>query len=104
MSIFEYKIENVKFGADNLPPEPPSGIMWVFYEGNEVWAVNFMCPCGCGSQTYTPIRKRKHGPAWNFKEDKDGPTITPSIRFIGGCKAHFNITNGKTVFHGDSGQ
>ena len=85
---------------------PAPGEMWVFVIGGRVQAVDFLCPCGCGSECYTPVAE---GPApgnrvWGFGRGPNGVTLSPSIRYTGGCKAHFNITDGKAVMHGDSGR
>lgn len=104
MKIDSYVEKRVEFGKVDEKLEP--GVMLVMVEGDVVQAVDFLCPCGCGAECYTPIvgpeRPRKSNrPIWDYAP---GPTLSPSIRFTGGCKAHFNITNGKTVWHGDSGK
>ena len=91
-------------GAEILPGE-----MHVYLLAEEPQAVNFICPCGCGSHCYTPITtkaRQRDGqrPMWDFSHGPNGPTLTPSIRWTGGCKAHFNITDGKVITHGDSGK
>lgn len=101
--IAEYREERHPFGTDNLPPKPEPGVMWVFVEEGEPVAVDFLCPCGCGSSCYTPLRLN-HPHHWNYAKGTNGPTLAPSIRYTGGCKAHFNITDGKTIIHGDSGK
>ncbi len=76
----------------------------IFIIDGKLEAVNFLCPCGCGSECYTPVvyKGQPHGEkVWEYES---GPTITPSIRFLNGCKSHFNITNGKVIMHGDSGK
>lgn len=91
----------------NQDERVPPGEMWIFHhpDTGELEAVDFVCPCGCGSRCYTPVtpvdqpKQERH---WQF--DEATTTITPSIRYLSGCKAHFNITNGKTVMHGDSGR
>lgn len=102
----EYKEERREFGAAYPDAVPLPGVMWVYEHEGEVVAVNFLCPCGCGSECYTPVTDATKGRPkterhWLYSS---GPTLTPSIRYVGGCKAHFNITNGKTVMHGDSGK
>lgn len=82
-----------------------SGEMHVYLIGEVPEAVNFLCPCGCGNKTYTPVTvgvKEEH--SWLFSRGPNGPTLYPSIRWTGGCKAHFNITDGKVIVHGDSGK
>src|SRR4051794_400261 len=88
---------------DRIPP----GEMWVIKETDgAVHAVDFLCPCGCGSECYTPVcrpeDKKPNSRVWGF--DEATLTITPSIRYTGGCKAHFNVTNGRVVVHPDSGK
>lgn len=81
--------------------------MWVLVDGDGfVEAVTFQCPCGCGRECYTPVTDATRGQLkterhWLYSA---GPTLTPSIRYIGGRRAHFNITDGRAVIHGDSGQ
>lgn len=105
--ISSYVEERHELGEPGLPATPPSGVMWLFTEIGQpdpldakIVAVEFLCPCGCGSSCYTPL-EGPHPHCWSYSP---GPTLTPSIRFLGGCKAHFNITNGKTVIHADSGR
>lgn len=101
--ITEYREERHPFGADNLPLAPPPGVMWVFMENGVPVSVDFRCPCGCGSSCYTVLRGN-HPQRWDYSLGPNGPTLTPSIRYLGGCKAHFNITDGKVIMHGDSGK
>jgi hypothetical protein len=91
--------------ADKLKP----GVMWVISDEGGVCAVDFLCPCGCGSECYTPVTDATKGQPkterhWLYSRGLGGVTLSPSIRYTGGCKAHFNITDGKTVMHGDSGR
>lgn len=103
--IERYTEKRVEFGKADEKLEP--GVMLVMVENDVVQAVDFLCPCGCGSECYTPIlqpgqqRKKVQRPIWDYSP---GPTISPSIRFTGGCKAHFNITNGEVIVHSDSGR
>jgi hypothetical protein len=103
-AITEYREERHAFGEAGLPSHPPPGVMWVFMEGDTPVAVNFLCPCGCGAECYTPLEgPRPHKWAYS-KGPNGGPTLSPSIRYLGGCKAHFNIEDGKSIIHGDSGK
>ncbi len=85
----------------------PPGEIWIFHhpDDGKLEAVDFICPCGCGNHVWTPVTpmsepKQEHH--WQF--DEKTTTVFPSIRWLSGCKAHFNITNGKVVWHGDSGK
>lgn len=100
--ITEYREERHSFGVAGLPPFPEPGVMWVFMDGEDPVSVDFLCPCGCGRTCYTPLGLK--GPRWSYSQDLNGPTLTPSIRYLSGCKTHFNITDGKVIIHPDSGQ
>lgn len=102
--ITSYVEKRVEFGKVDEQLEP--GVMLVMVTGDVVEAVDFLCPRGCGSECYTPIvgpERPRDGnrPIWDYEP---GPTLKPSIRFTGGCKAHFYITNGKVILCSDSGK
>lgn len=81
------------------------GEMHVYLENEIAQGVNFLCPCGCGHETYTPVTQDEKEPHhWQFSRGPNGPTLSPSIRWLSGCKVHFNITDGKVIIHGDSGK
>lgn len=106
--ITEYRDESHTFGS--VPQDaPPDGVIWIISDDNGICAVNFRCPCGCGSECYTPVTDATKGQPkterhWLFARGPNGVTLSPSIRYTGGCKAHFNITDGKVILHGDSGK
>lgn len=102
--ILEYETVEYRWGDDRGKPLP--GVMQVVKQGDKVRMVDFLCPCGCGHTVPTFVTedpKQENDNRWIFT-DIDGPTLYPSIRWEGGCKAHFWIKNGKTEFCGDSGQ
>ena len=77
------------------------GIIEVYYYQGEVEGIAFICPCGCGRAVWIPIHnpvKKEHH--WQYRN----LTLTPSVRWLSGCKAHFNITDGAVVWHTDSGK
>lgn len=89
------------------PLEP--GVMRVLYVDSIPEMCEYLCPCGCGSPcpTYFPRGKRQRTPErhlWDFSKGPNGPTLSPSVRHTAGCKAHYNITDGKVIFHSDSGK
>lgn len=108
--ILEY-VEVVK-SFPHTDGSPIGNEFWVLLSNDGVEAVTFRCPCGCGCgrECYTPVTDATKGQPktdrhWLFSRGPDGrPTLSPSIRYTGGCKAHFNITELKTVMHGDSGR
>lgn len=114
LRLFSYREEWHLFGGPD-PGIPAPGVMFVFYEpgknmdGSEKrtpQGVDFLCPCGCGYTMDIPVvtpelEGRDNPHHWRYSS---GPTLTPSLRQRGGCKSHFNITDGKVIWHGDSGQ
>lgn len=55
----------------------------------------FLCPCGCGAHAGIAVRPESGGgPVWQWDGDFENPTITPSIRRIGGCEWHGYLTGG----------
>lgn len=97
-------------GAPNRGGPTTPEEFWVFAEDDgSVSAVTFRCPCGCGSECYTPVTDATKGQPkterhWLYSRGPNGATLSPSIRYTSGCKAHFNITDGRAEFHGDSGK
>lgn len=68
-------------------------------------ALYFLCPCK-GHHLCLPLQSSDHKVKWTHAggEFFDSVTITPSVRVLDGCKAHFNITDGKIMLHQDNGQ
>lgn len=95
-----------KWGDDR--PKPIAGEMQVIVQRDEVVAVDFLCPCGCGHSCFTPIvssmYKRGENPAcWDYHTA--GRMISPSVRWLSGCKAHFFIrADGIVEWCSDSGR
>lgn len=82
--------------------------LWLKEDGTPTFC-DFRCPCGCGAECQTYLANSGDswpppGQRWTYSKGLNGPTLTPSIRYLSGCKAHFNITDGKVVMHGDSGK
>lgn len=77
-----------------------------FPENDTPTFVGFDCPCGCGSPYVLQIRGMVQGDdrGWRFSVDDGVPTLTPSIRRVGSCAAHFFLRRGKVEFCGDSGR
>jgi hypothetical protein len=103
----------VRFDADpegcwNPPPLEP-GVMHVLYVNGIPTMCEYLCPCGCGAPcpTFFPTDKRKRGPErhlWDFSVGPNGPTLSPSVKHRGGCKSHYDISDGKVKMHADSGK
>ena len=106
--ILSYKTVRCVFGGPD-PGKPEPGIIQVFMEDGVPSMVDFLCPCGCGNTCPTHLtspgeEKKQNDRRWQFSEGPNGVTLSPSIRWLNGCKAHFHITDGQTKFAGDSGK
>jgi len=59
----------------------------------------FLCPCGCGEFAGigfdVPAAEGLNGPKWKWDGNDNAPTITPSIRRLGGCGWHGHLINGE---------
>lgn len=67
--------------------------------------LTFICPCGCGDVGGVAVGKDLNDrdgnhPVWQWDGNYEHPTITPSIRFLSGCKWHGMLTAG--VFKGQN--
>lgn len=105
--MIDHYIET-RYPSDAAPQRLPApDELWALMDKDgKVEAVEFLCPCGCGGGGYMPVNE---GPppgnrVWGYNKGPNGPTLTPSIRYLSGCKSHFNITDGKVIVHGDSGK
>jgi hypothetical protein len=113
-AITSYREERYEADADCCwPPSVKEpllpGVMRVLYFNGVADMVEYLCPCGCGCPhpTFMPTQERKRTPErhlWEYKLEQNGPTLTPSIRCLAGCKSHYNIEDGKVIMHGDSGK
>lgn len=102
--ITKYTTRRAEFGDDY--PDPTDNEMVVVYENGVPYMIDFLCPCGCGSKCpihLVPPGEQHKERRWEF--DAATLKLTPSVRFLSGCKAHFNIEDGGVVkMHDDSGK
>ncbi len=94
MKIDKYIFKEI---PDNeyVPAVYERGIVYVSrnYEG-----AAFVCPCGCESKIFIPVREEyEKGKYWQLKLNDN--SIEPSILQLNGCKSHFYIRNGLTEWH-----
>lgn len=97
--------------VEKWPSDMEPGVLYVDVRMGTPEVVYLLCPCGCGQGSLRlpvgdgvkPHRTAVTAHTWLYRSDKNGPTLEPSIRDVGGCKAHFNITDGQVVWHADSG-
>lgn len=62
-----------------------------------IGGLHFICPCGCGRESYLPARGRGHPREWDFSGPDDSLTVSPSVQQVGGCQWHGWLTAGEWV-------
>lgn len=75
------------------------GVITIMMEQDRIVCVNFLCPCGCGSECYTPIAPPQNNRRWDATLIDNKLTLSPSIQYTGGCKSHFNIEDNNVKWH-----
>ena len=110
--ITSYVEKTVSYGGADAR-DPVGNEMLVFLDdgtfGNPPGTpmmIDFRCPCGCNQKcpTHLITTERSSDRHWGFSRGPNGITLTPSIRYLNGCKTHFNVTDGRAIIHGDSGK
>ena len=67
------------------------------------WAL-FQCPCGCGDTIMLSLSAKRR-PSWTVCIDWLGrPSLSPSVRQIGGCYSHFWLKQGRLKWCADTGK
>ncbi|CQJ03924.1 DUF6527 family protein [Yersinia sp. 2544 StPb PI] len=84
--------------GDTPPLKLPLRNLVIAREDNEDWAVAFRCPCGCGKRLELLLIKEAK-PNWSINVDQRNiPTLTPSVWLQKDCKSHFWLRNGKIIW------
>lgn len=64
-------------------------------QSEEIAAIDYICPCGCGAHGCLPIKKGVKEPqSWLWDGNMEAPTLEPSILRKAGCKWHGYLRNG----------
>ena len=77
--------------------EPPEILrprtVYLLGEGEHIWSVAMLCPCGCGEQIQLSTVDGR--PRWSVEIECDGSvTLRPSVWRRVGCKSHFFLSSG----------
>ena len=75
----------------------PGDLFYTIDKEDKIVGFIEMCPCGCatiGAVTFDTGSLEQKSPKWKWNGNKEKPTVTPSIRRIGGCGWHGYLTNG----------
>ena len=79
---------------DELPTSLRPGTLYVCGEGEHLWSVSFLCPCGCEDAVHLSLH-RDGRPRWELSEHDDGSlSLRPSVWRRTGCRSHFVIERG----------
>jgi len=63
------------------------------------WSVALLCPCGCGEVIQLSLLP-DDSPSWTLGfDDKDLPTVSPSVWRTKGCRSHFFVRDGMIVWY-----
>lgn len=84
LPLMKFKTKYVHF----IPEALEVGILYV---SQEFETAAHVCPCGCRTKIRTPLGVTE----WRFIEEKNGPTLYPSIgNWQLACKSHYWIEDG----------
>jgi hypothetical protein len=84
--------------GDALPAVLPWRDLIVLSDGSEAWSVAMNCPCGCGQQLELPVLSDVT-PRWTLTTDeRNRPTLHPSVAMRDGCKSHFWVRRGRVFW------
>lgn len=79
--------------ADELPDSLPDLTLLVAREGETLWAAGMNCPCGCQKKLEMMLLPEVT-PRWDLSEDREGPSLHPSVWANSGCRSHFWLKGG----------
>ena len=74
-----------------IPEVKEEGFLYV---SKEFELAIHLCPCGCKDQAVTSIDEG----GWDYKEDGDLVTLSPSILNRGRCRSHYYLRENKIVW------
>lgn len=84
--------------GDALPPTLPWRDLVVLNDAEEPWSVAMNCPCGCGQRVELPVLPEVR-PRWTLTVDqRNRPTLHPSVAMRDGCRSHFWIRRGQVIW------
>jgi hypothetical protein len=80
--------------ADDLPDAPQEKTVYLVGEGEYLWFVAFLCPCGCEELVQLNLLPDAR-PRWTVVRNSNGTvTISPSVWRVAGCRSHFFLRAG----------
>lgn len=80
--------------VEELPDDLEPGTIYIAGEGQFLWFVAMVCPCGCKEVIQLSLLQEGH-PRWSLTQHADGTvSLHPSVLRIVGCRSHFFICKG----------
>lgn len=80
---------------EELPPKLRPLSVYLIGEENDLWAVAFLCPCGCNDVIQLNLLKHGGRPCWTVNRGMDDrANLSPSVWRKVGCKSHFFLKEG----------
>lgn len=56
-----------------------------YREEGPIVGIGFVCPCGCGTEGYLPLRGGGHPYEWDWDGNREAPTLTQLVHLQEGC-------------------
>jgi hypothetical protein len=92
-SLWDRPYRSVK--VEELPDRLEKKTLYIAGEGEHLWFVAMICPCGCGQVLQMSLLKDAR-PCWSVTVDSKGvPSLSPSVWRQVGCRSHFFLTGGR---------
>jgi hypothetical protein len=80
--------------VEELPDALDANSVYIVGEGDYLWFVALLCPCGCGESLHMNLLPENR-PRWELTENKEGNvTLHPSVWRKKGCHSHFFLRRG----------
>jgi len=81
------------------PPKTiPEHVVYAVIEEGEPWQAAMLCPCGCKAKIHLSLLPGDR-PCWGLARNADGTaTLHPSVWRTTGCRSHFFVRNGETIW------
>ena len=89
----KYEVANTA----EFPNPVKENTIYIVKEGSLAETLIFKCPCGCSADIYLNLLKDTR-PRWKYSLINGKITISPSVWRINGCKSHFLIEKGSTIW------
>ena len=93
--ISRWEAPRVTVFTDELPDALDHKAVYVVGEGDYIWFLALMCPCGCGAVLQMSLH-RDGRPRWRLMAHGDGTvSLKPSVWRRTGCRSHFFLRRGR---------